>query len=142
MSQNKSYNKYKTHSRDECAENMVKKLLAIPKHLNIDKKKRCDVRPEKEKFPHETFNMAEPQIKCQNFCLCSYENIWDSEKKITKLKILKKCDHCNRHHELCLNYNSENNSSLWANMMDFFLKWNKQQNLDDENQEATHNIES
>ena len=26
-------------------------------------------------------------------------------------------------------------------MVDFFLKWNKQQNLDDENQKATHNIE-
>ena len=26
-------------------------------------------------------------------------------------------------------------------MMDLFFKWNKQQDLDDENQEATHNIE-
>ena len=38
LSQNKSYDKYKTHSLDECVGNMVKKLLAIPKHLNIDKK--------------------------------------------------------------------------------------------------------
>ena len=53
----------------------------------------------------------------------------------------KKCDHCKGHHELCLNYNFENNFSLWADMMGKKLKWNKQQNLDDENQETTHNIE-
>ena len=39
-SQNKSHDKYKTHSLDENAENMVKELRAIPKHLNIDKKKK------------------------------------------------------------------------------------------------------
>ena len=39
-SQDKSHNKHKIHSLDECVENMVKKLRAIPKHLNIDKKKR------------------------------------------------------------------------------------------------------
>ena len=54
----------------------------------------------------------------------------------------EKCDHCKRHHELCLNYDFENNSSSWADMMEKDLKWNKQQDLDDENQEATHNIES
>ena len=37
-SQNKSYDRYKKYSLNECAENMVKGLLAIPKHLNIDKK--------------------------------------------------------------------------------------------------------
>ena len=37
-SQNKSYDKHKKHSLDECAENMVKKLRAIPRHLNIDKR--------------------------------------------------------------------------------------------------------
>ena len=42
-SQNKSYNKHKTHSLDECAENMVKKLRAIPKHLNNDKNKTKNV---------------------------------------------------------------------------------------------------
>ena len=39
-SQNKSHDKYKTHSLDEYIENMVEKLRAVPKHLNIDKKKR------------------------------------------------------------------------------------------------------
>ena len=52
------------------------------------------------------------------------------------------CDHCKKHHELYLNYNSENNSSLWVDMMEKKLKWNKQQNLDEKNQETTHNIES
>ena len=57
-SQNKSYDKHKTHSLDECAENMVEKLQAVPKHLKIDKKKTLDVQPELQKFPHETFNTA------------------------------------------------------------------------------------
>ena len=53
----------------------------------------------------------------------------------------EKCDHCKKQHELYLNYNFENNSLSWADMMEKKLKWNKQQNLDDANQEATHNIE-
>ena len=35
-SQNKSHDRYKIYSLDECAENMAKKLRAIPKHANID----------------------------------------------------------------------------------------------------------
>ena len=94
-SQNKSYDKYKKHSLDECVENMVKKLRAIPKHLNIDKGKTLDVQPDSQKFPHETINTAEkgktePQIKCQSFCLCSYENIWDSEKKNHEVRSVEK----------------------------------------------------
>ena len=125
----------------------MKKLRAIPKHPNIDKRKTLDVQFDSKKSPHEIINKAEmgkkePQVEYQNFCLCNYENIWDSEKKnITKLGMLRKCDHCRKHHELYLNYNSENNSLSWADMMEKKLKWNKQQNLDDENQEATHNIE-
>ena len=57
-SQNKSHDRYKTHLLDECAENMVKKLRAIPRHLNIDKKKMLDVQPDSQKSPHETFNTA------------------------------------------------------------------------------------
>ena len=53
----------------------------------------------------------------------------------------KKCDHCKEHHELYLNYNSENNSLSSADIMGKKLKWNEQQNLDDENQKTTHNIE-
>ena len=50
-SQNKSYNKYKIHSLDECVENMVEKLRAIPKHLNIDKKNRWTSNLTQKKFP-------------------------------------------------------------------------------------------
>ena len=39
-SQDKSYNKYERHSLDEYIKNMVKKLRAVPKHLNINNKKR------------------------------------------------------------------------------------------------------
>ena len=42
-SQNKSHDKRKLHSLDECVEKMVGKLRAVPKHLNIDKKKTLDV---------------------------------------------------------------------------------------------------
>ena len=37
-SQNKSYDRYKTHSLDESVENMVERLRAVPRHPNIDKK--------------------------------------------------------------------------------------------------------
>ena len=88
-SQNKSYDKHKKHSLNECAENMVERLRAIPKHFNIDKRKMLDVQPELQKFPYETINTAERgraklQTKCQNFCLCSYEDIWDLEKKMSR----------------------------------------------------------
>ena len=138
----------KTHSLKKHAENMVKGLRAIPKHLNTDKGKMLDIQFDSQKFLHEIINKAEtekikPQMECQSFCLCSYENIWDSEKEnVTKIGIFKKCDHCKGYHELYLNYNSENNSSSWADMMEKILKWNKQQNLDDENQKAIHNIKS
>ena len=147
-SQDKSYNRHKAYSLDECAKNTVKGLRAIPEHLNIDKGKMLDIQPDSQKKIHEIINRTEPvktepQMECQSLCLCSHENVWDSEKEnVIELAMWKKCDHCKRHHKLCLNYNSENNSSSWADMMEENLKWNEQQNLDDENQEATHNIES
>ena len=72
-----------------------KKMRAIPRHLNIDKKKTLDVQPDPQNFFYETINKAKKgktklQTKCQNFYLCSYENVWDSEKEnITKLGVLK-----------------------------------------------------
>ena len=39
-SQDKSHDRHKIYSLDKCVENMVKKLRAIPKHLNNDKRKR------------------------------------------------------------------------------------------------------
>ena len=63
------------------------------------------------------------------------------KKIIIDLNMWKKCDHCKKHHGLYLNYNSENNSSLWVDMMGKNLKWNKQQNLDDENTKTTYKIQ-
>ena len=78
--------------------------------------------------------MAKPQTECQSFCLCNQQDIWDSEKEnVIDINSWKIYDHCKKHHELYLNYKSENNSSLWADIMENNLKWNKQQNLDDEN---------
>ena len=91
-------------------------------------KKTLDVQPDSQKFPHETFNTAtggktEPKTECQSFCLCSQEDIWDSEKEngidINSWKIY---DHCKRYHKLYLNYNSENSSTLWADMMEKIIK--------------------
>ena len=45
-SQDKLHDKYKTHSLDKCVENMMEKLRAIPRHLNIDKRKTLDVQPD------------------------------------------------------------------------------------------------
>ena len=48
-------------------------------------------------------------------CLCSQKFIWDlDEKNIIDWGSWEKCDHCKEHDELYLNYNSENNSSSWA----------------------------
>ena len=144
LSQNKLYKKHKIHSLDECAENMIKKLLAIPKHANNNTgKKTLDAQPGNEFFFYETHKTKTQNKKnCQNMCLCNQKYIWDSnEKNITDWGSWEKCDHCKRNHELYLNYNSINSFSLWADMMKKDLEWNKQQYLADENQEATHNIE-
>ena len=51
LSQNKSYEKYKKHSLDEYAKNMVKKLRAIPKHeINDIGEKTLDAKPRNEFF--------------------------------------------------------------------------------------------
>ena len=42
-SQDRSHDRHKIYSLDECVENMVEKLRAISRHLNIDKKKTLDV---------------------------------------------------------------------------------------------------
>ena len=80
-SQNKPHDKHKTHSLDEYAERM-EKLRAIPRHLNIDKRKTLDVHPETQKFFHEAIN-TETQNKndCQNMCLCNQKYILDWMKK-------------------------------------------------------------
>ena len=80
-SQNKSHDRHKIHSLDEC---VVEKLRAVPKHMNIDKRKTLDVQFDKKKSPHETINIKNKTAQkneCQNLCLCRPKNIWDSEKK-------------------------------------------------------------
>ena len=64
------------------------------------------------------------------------------KKNVVDINSWKIYDHCKKNHKLYLNYNSENNSSSRADMIEKNLKWNKQQDLDDENQKTTHNIES
>ena len=60
-------------------------------------------------------------------CLCNQEYIWDlDEKNIIDYGSWEKCDRCKKHYKLCLNYNLENNLSSWVDMVEFFLKWNKQ----------------
>ena len=39
-SQNKSYDRYNTHSPNECAKNTIKRLRAIPKRMTNDKRKK------------------------------------------------------------------------------------------------------
>ena len=112
-SQDKSNNKHKTHSLNE----QVEKLRAIPKHLDTDKRKTLDVQPDTHKFSNETINTEtkdiKPGMECQNLCLCSQKDIWDSEEEnVVNMDSWKIYDHCKGHHELCLNYNSENSSSL------------------------------
>ena len=144
-SQDKSNNKHKTYSLGEY--DKLERLRAVPKYLDIGEKKTLDVQPDTQKSPHETFNTktkgkTKPKKECQSLCLCSQKNIWDSEEKnVVDMDSWKIYDHCKKHHELYLNYNFENNFLSWVDMMEKKLKWNKQQNLDDENQEATHNIE-
>ena len=107
-SQNKSYNRHETHSLDECAQNMVKGLRAVPGHLNNDKgktldvqpdndkRKTLDVQPDTRKSPHETHN-TKIQGKCQSMCLCNQKYIWDSDKEnMTDWESWTKCDHCKK----------------------------------------------
>ena len=120
-------------------------LPAVPRHLNINKKKRWTFNLTQKKFPMKHLLQTAKRHRGTNAKMCAYAikktfGI-QKNKNIIDLRMWKKCDHCKRHHELYLNYSSENNSSSWADMMEFFLKWNKQQDLDDENKKITHNIE-
>ena len=127
-SQNKSYDKHKIYSLDECVENIIKKLRAAPKHLNIDKKKRWTFNLTQKKFPIKQLIQKTKRYKKTNATTCAYatKKTFGIQKiYIIDLGMWKKCDHCKKHHELYLNYNSENNFSSWVDMMDFFLKWNK-----------------
>ena len=51
-------------------------------------------------------------------CFCKQKYIWDSnEKNIIDIKLLEICNHCKKQYEFCLNYNSENNFLLRADLI-------------------------
>ena len=84
-SQDKSYDKYKTHSLDECVENMVERLRAVSRHSNIDRKKRWTFNLKYKNFPtryliqkHETKTIAKT-------CACATKNIFNIWMKRTSL---------------------------------------------------------
>ena len=72
-SQNKSYNKHKAHSLNECFKNMVKKLRTIPGHLNNDKskKKTLNAQPDAGKIPHEIHNTETESKKNARIYVCA-----------------------------------------------------------------------
>ena len=82
------------------------------------------------------------QKKNTKACVFATKNIFGIQKKknVVDMDSWEKCDYCKKQYELTLNYNFENNSSSWADMMGKKLKWDKQQILDDKNQKAIHNI--
>ena len=96
-SQNKSHDKHKTHSLDECAKNTAKRLRGIPKHANINTgKKKCWTLNLEMKILLTRHQIQKNKIKqeneCQSLCLCNQKYIWDSdEKNITDVKSGKKC---------------------------------------------------
>ena len=82
-SQKKSYNRYKKHSLDECAKNMVNKLrISQSMQLMILGKKRWTPNPKMIIFFYETFNTETQNKKnCQKMCLYNQKYIWDSDQK-------------------------------------------------------------
>ena len=73
-SQDKLYNKHKTHSLDECAKNMVGELRTVPRHMNIDKKKRRTFNPIHKNFPtkHLIWQRKTKQNHKQNVKIFAY----------------------------------------------------------------------
>ena len=84
-SQNKLYDKHKTHSLDECVENMVKRLRAVPKHLNIDKKKRWTFNLKyKNLFTKHLIQKHKTKMIAKT-CACATKNIFGIWVKRTSL---------------------------------------------------------
>ena len=90
-SQNKSYDRYKTQSLDECAENMVENLRAVPEHLNIDKK-RWTFNPIHKNFPTKHFIQQQKakQNKKRNVKIFVYtaKKIFGIQKKKMSLTLI------------------------------------------------------
>ena len=78
-SQNKLHDRHKKHSLGECVENILKKLRVIPKHLNINKKKRFTFNLIYKNFPtkqliqkQKTKQNREKNVKAYAFVLKKY----------------------------------------------------------------------
>ena len=92
---------------------MVKRLWAVPKHLSIDKRKTLDVQPDIQIFFTRHLIQKRKTKKNAKTCACAAKNLFGIQIKKTSLIMgHKKCDNCKKHHELYLNYNSENSFSL------------------------------
>ena len=104
-SQNKSHDKYKIHSLDEYIENMVEKLRAVPKHLNIDKKKRWTFNLKYKNFPMKHLIQKTKWHKKTGAKIYVYatKKTFKIYKKFIDLGMWKKCDHCKGHNILYLN---------------------------------------
>ena len=82
-SQNKSHDKHKTHSLDECAENIMKGLRAVPKHLNINKKKRWTFNLIYKNFPTKHLIQRRKAKKITKTYACAAKNIFKIRIKKT-----------------------------------------------------------
>ena len=71
-SQNKSHDKRKIYSLDECVENILEGLRTIPRHLNIDKKKRWTFNLTEKKFPTKHLIQTAKRYKKTNAKICAY----------------------------------------------------------------------
>ena len=79
-SQDKLYDKHKTHSLDECTENITEKLQAAPKHLKIDKKKRWTFNQIHKNFPTKHLIRQNHKQNAKVF-VCAITKIFGIQKK-------------------------------------------------------------
>ena len=82
-SQDKSYDKHKTHSLDECAENTVEKLQAVPKHLKIDKKKRWTFNQSHKNFPTRHIIWQNHRQNAKTFVFAAMKTFGIQKKKMS-----------------------------------------------------------
>ena len=82
-SQNKSHDRHKKHLLDKCVENMVKGLRAVPKHLNIDKKKRWTFNLKYKNFPTKHLIQKRKAKKIAKIFVCATKNLFGIRIKKT-----------------------------------------------------------
>ena len=75
-SHDKSYDKHKVHSLDECAKNIIKKLREIPGHIYNDKSGKKTLNDRKHidagKSFYETNNTKKKTRNIKNFKTCAF----------------------------------------------------------------------